>query len=120
MAQSQRLQQMDARFARAFSRSGLADAALYRRNGTVIDVPCTIYVDRSSQLQGDLAQVANDDVVVTAFVGDIGTQAPARGDTFSLGTLLNGVFTPSGEVFAIDGLTNKDESRFVCLVINQG
>jgi hypothetical protein len=106
MSQSDRLKAMDARAQRAFLRSGLADAALFRRAKSALDISCTVLIDENTQFQGDLSQVSEPQITVTAYVGDIGLPEPARGDRFAVGD----------RVFTVDSISNQDESRFVCTV----
>lgn len=90
----------------AFVPAGIADPAVFRRKGTAIDIDCTVFVDENVQLQGDQSQVINDATTLICFVADIGSQAPVRGDTFTIGE----------QVFTVDSISDHDESRFVCIV----
>lgn len=98
----------DAMAGPAFLVAGLATAATFRRRGTTTDIPCTILVDDGIQLIGDQSQVINDQTTVTAFAADIGSPDPAHGDKFTL----------DDRVLIVDSISNKDESRFVCIVKN--
>lgn len=97
---------MDARFARAFSRSGLADSGTFRRKGSTTAIACTVLVDDAVQFVGDQTQVVNDKKVITAYFAEIGQQEPMHGDTFVI----------NGDTFAVDSVSNKDASRVICIV----
>jgi hypothetical protein len=94
---------MDARFMRAFSRSGLADSATFTRGIAV--TPCTIMIDNAVQLIGDQSQVVDNKTTVTAQLAEIGV--PARGDKFT---------TLAGRVLTVDAIVKKDESIVVCVI----
>lgn len=105
MTQSTRLRELDEQLRDVFSQSGLADDATYRAKDSTTDVSCTVFVDRGVTYQGADGQVMNDQIVITAFLEEI-TGVPARGAEFDIGD----------ETFRVDRVTNKDESRVVCLV----
>ncbi len=97
----------DALAARKFKRAGLADAAYYTPHTGGPEVECSAaYIDRGLTLQNQFnGSVVQDAITVTAFLAEIGA-APERGARFRFGD----------EVFTVDSITTKDESRVVCIV----
>jgi hypothetical protein len=106
VSQADRLGSLDARFVRAFKRSGIADAGTFRRKLSPTEIPCTVLVDDAVQFVGDQTQVLNDKKAVTAYYAEIGRPPPIFGDTFTVGDA----------VYAVDSISNQDASRVVCIV----
>jgi hypothetical protein len=100
--------QFDAMAPTLFVGVGLAEKdATFRRKNSAVDLPCTVLIDESTQFQGDLSQVPQPLTTLTAYVADIGATQPASGETF----------TTNGRVFVVDSILDKDDSRFVCSVV---
>lgn len=110
MSQADRLASLDARFARAFKRSGIADTGTFRRKGSATDLPGTFLLDENVQVFGDQTGVPQLVTTVTAYFADIGQPEPVNGDTFTVGT----------RSFDVDALSNKDASRVICIVRERG
>lgn len=105
MTQQSTLRAMDAALMEAFSAAGLADAAVFTQQGGGSPTACSVYVDRGVSYQGFDGTVRNDAVSLTAFLDEIG-EVPKRGALFVVGAT----------TFKVDQVSNKDESRVVCLV----
>ena len=88
---------------RAFSRSGIADAATFTSG--ITSTPCTVMVDDGVQLIGDQSRVLDGKTTVTAQLAEIGV-VPVRGDKFTVGT----------RVLLVDGIADKDESIVICVI----
>jgi hypothetical protein len=67
-----------------------------------------VYVDRGVQLGGFDTQVRTDAVTITAQRAEIGESLPKRGAIFVVGSTS----------LKVDQIINADESRVVCLVVN--
>ena len=107
MTQQATLRALDAALMAEFSAAGLADAAVYTQVGGS-PLSCTVYVDRGVQLTGFDTQVRTDSVTITAQRAEIGELLPKRGAIFVVGSTS----------FKVDQILNADESRVVCLVVD--
>lgn len=105
MTQQSTLRALDASLMAAFSAAGLADAATFTQYGGGSPTSCSVYIDRGVSFQGFDGTVRNDAVTVTAFLDEI-AEVPKRGALFVVGAT----------TFKVDQVSNKDESRVVCLV----
>lgn len=105
MSQSESLKALDASIFASLSGAGLADQATYTPSSGGAAISCGIFIDRGVTLTGSLGQAINDAIVITAFAAEIGAP-PQHGARFQVGT----------ETFTVDALSNKDESRYVCVV----
>jgi hypothetical protein len=77
MSQASRLASMDARLVRAFSRSGLADAA------TLNSIACDVMLDRNVQVLGQYGEVTSVSASATFQLSQV---TPARGMTLVVGS----------------------------------
>lgn len=105
MTQQSTLRALDASLMAAFSAAGLADSAVFTQYGGGSQTSCSVYVDRGVSYQGFDGTVRNDAVSITLFLGEIGV-VPLRGSLIVVGAT----------TFKVDQVSNKDESRVVCLV----
>lgn len=106
MGQREFLRELDESILDDIADAGLSDVGTYTPStgGTPIE-DCRLLVDRAVTLTGAQGQVINDAIVITCFAADVGN-APAPGARYRIGD----------EVFTVDSLNNKDESRYVCVV----
>jgi hypothetical protein len=106
MSQSAALRALDGRIFSCLKGAGLADAAFYTPSTGGAAVACGVFVDRGLNLQNaTTSEVINDAVTITAFVTEIGAP-PKQGAVFVIGS----------ERFTVDSISNKDESRYICIV----
>jgi len=105
MSQQAFLQRIDEKLSRAISRMGAQDDAFYYSADGTRNIACKVCIDRNVQLIGFDSQVINDQVTITALLGEI-EERPLRGAQFIIGC----------ESFSVDSILNADESRVVCVV----
>lgn len=105
-----------------FARHGMAEKptqadpsrVTYTQAGSGVAVPCTIYIQRGVfVVGGDNSEVAQPEIVVTAWRDQIGADDPESGATFVIGTGLD------AETLTVDRVLRADESR-VQLVVKAG
>lgn len=109
-SQREALKSIDAKFARAFKRAGIADAGLYWPADGSEPYQCTLLVNRNVQAYNEVGglEVIQNYVEVTAFFSEI-VQRPRKGALF----LINN----NTEEFQVERITAADESRVVCLCL---
>lgn len=105
MTQLAGLRDLDARILVVTKRARQSDLATYTGTGSPI-ANCDVYVNRGVQLaNADNSAVLNDQITIEAFRAQI-LEIPRHGATFVIGS----------ETFTVDRVSNKDESRVVCIV----
>ncbi len=111
MTQQATLRALDAAIMAEFSSVGLTDAASYTQASAGGPAPppvaCTVYVDRGVGYQGFDGSARSDAITITALIEEIGS-VPKRGAIFEVGA----------ELFKVDSVEIKDESRVMCVVIH--
>lgn len=110
MSQQATLRALDAAIMAEFAVAGFADSATFTQASSGGPAPppvsCTIYVDRGVSYQGFDGSVRSDAIIVTAMLDEIGS-VPLRGAIFAIA---------GGDVFKVDSVSAKDESRVSCVV----
>jgi hypothetical protein len=100
----------DACFA-AFFGAGLADDAVFYREGDGIGIPCKVLLDRSIQFQNQTSGIVSHATTITVRRSEIGSDDPDTNSFFVLGR----------ETFVVDRLLEtSDESRAVLMVTPKG
>lgn len=105
MGQREFLREFDDEIVGALEDAGLGDVGTYTPQSGGPSIACRVLIDRGVTLVGAEGQAINDAIVITAFADEIGA-APTSGARFRIGA----------ETFTVDALSNKDESRYVCVV----
>ena len=98
---------MDERIFASMFRAGLADAAVFYRDGTGIGVSCGVLLDRSVQFQNENSGIVSHATVITARRSEIGQEDPDTNSFFKIGS----------ETFFVDQMMKQsDESRVMMIV----
>lgn len=107
MSQRETLQAVDEIFAEAFLSAGMADSGTYQPAHGGDSTPCQLLIDRNAQFFGESGDVAGTRITIALLLSEVAS--PSRNATVTVGS----------EVFTLQQMVERDESRQVWVVENE-